>query len=150
MIPGLRLHGGSPGRLYGLTETHIFSPNFVNEIQIGVFAVPNPRMTNDQNIKFIEQFGIQGSRLDGPPYAGVPQTSIHGLCHPGRADKLPAVAARPHLSTGRSLTWVRGRHTFKFGVDFHRFQTNGTVVGNGRGSFTFLALTATTLPADTR
>jgi hypothetical protein len=142
VIPGFDCTVDLLARLYGLTETHIFAPNLVNELKAGVSQFQNPRITNDQNIKFIEQFGIQGTRLDGPPYTGVPQTSVTGYATLGEPTNFPQSRVDRTFQLADSLSWVLGRHSLKFGVDLHRFQANGTVVGNGRGSFTFGAQTS--------
>jgi hypothetical protein len=142
VIPGFDCTVDLLARLYGLTETHIFAPNLVNELKAGVSQFQNPRITDDQNIKFIEQFNIQGTRLDGPPYPGVPQTSVSGYATLGEPTNFPQSRVDRTFQLGDSLSWVLGRHSLKFGVDLHRFQTNGTVVGNGRGSFTFSAQTS--------
>ncbi len=139
VIPGFDCTVDLLSRLYGITETHIFSPNLINEARAGVSQFQNPRMTNDQNIKFIEQFGIQGTRLDGPPYAGVPQTSVQGFASIGEPTNFPQKRVDRTYQFADSLTYIRGKHSLKFGLDLHRFQSNGTVVGNGRGSFTFSA-----------
>jgi hypothetical protein len=141
VIPGFDCTVDLLSRLYGLSETHIFSPSLINELKLGVSQFQNPRITNDQNIKFIEQFGIQGTRLDGPPYAGVPQTSVQGFATIGEPTNFPQRRVDRTYQLADSVTYVRGRHSLKFGIDLHRFQTNGTVVGNGRGSFTFNAQT---------
>ena len=139
VIPGFDCTVDLLSRLYGITETHIFSPNLINEVRAGVSQFQNPRITNDQNIKFIEQFGIQGTRLDGPPYAGVPQTSVQGFAAIGEPTNFPQKRVDRTYQLADSLTFVHGKHSLKFGFDLHRFQSNGTVVGNGRGSFTFSA-----------
>jgi hypothetical protein len=141
VIPGFDCTVDLLARLYGLTETHIFAPNLINEFKAGVSQFQNPRITNDQNIKFIEQFGIQGTRLDGPPYAGVPQTSVQGFATIGEPTNFPQRRVDRTYQLTDGLSWVRGKHALKFGLDLHRFQSNGTVVGNGRGSFTFSAQT---------
>ncbi|HEY2016407.1 MAG TPA: TonB-dependent receptor [Bryobacteraceae bacterium] len=142
VIPGFDCTVDLLSRLYGLTETHLFSPSLVNEFKVGVSQFQNPRLTNDQSIKFIEQFGIQGTRFDGPPYAGVPQTSVQGFATIGEPTNFPQQRVDRTYQLADGLTWVHGRHSLKFGVDLHRFQANGTVVGNGRGSFTFSAQTS--------
>ncbi len=139
VIPGFDCTVDLLSRLYGISETHIFSPNLINEVRAGVSQFQNPRMTNDQNIKFIEQFGIQGTRLDGPPYGGVPQTSVQGFASIGEPTNFPQRRVDRTYQLADSLTFVQGKHSLKFGFDLHRFQSNGTVVGNGRGSFTFSA-----------
>ena len=142
VIPGFDCTVDLLARLYGASETHIFAPNLINEVKIGISQFQNPRITNDQNIKFLEQFGIQGSRLDGPPYPGVPQTSVTGYATIGEPTNFPQRRVDRTYQLTDSISWVRGKHSLKFGLDLHRFQTNGTIVGNGRGSFTFNAQTS--------
>ena len=139
VIPGFDCTVDLLARLYGLSETHIFNPNVINEVKIGVSQFQNPRITNDQNIHFLEQFNIQGSRLDGPPYPGVPQTSVQGFATIGEPTNFPQRRVDRTYQLTDGLTFVHGAHSFKFGIDILRFQTNGTIVGNGRGSFTFNA-----------
>jgi hypothetical protein len=145
VIPGFDCTVDLLARLSGLTETHIFNPNLINEFKIGYSQFSNPRITNDQNVKFIEQFNIPGTRLDGPPYAGVPQASVQGFATIGEPTNFPQKRLDHTYQLADNITFVRGRHSFKFGMDLLRFQVNGTVVGNGRGSYTFNAQTATTL-----
>ncbi len=145
VVPGFDCTVDLLARLAGLTETHIFNPNLVNEFKIGYSQFSNPRVTNDQNIKFLEQFNIQGTRFDGPPYPGVPQTGVQGFATLGEPTNFPQARLDHTYQLTDGVTYVHGRHSFKFGIDLLRFQTNGTVVGNGRGAFTFNAQTATTL-----
>ena len=141
VIPGFDCTVDLLARLSGLSETHIFNPNLINEFKIGYSQFSNPRVTNDQDIHFIQQYNIQGTRLDGPPYSGVPQTSVTGYASIGEPTNFPQQRLDHTYQLTDSLTFVRGKHSFKFGVDLLRFQTNGTVVGNGRGSFSFAAQT---------
>lgn len=139
VIPGFDCTVLLLARLYGLSETHMFSPNVVNEFKAGVSQFMNPRSTNDQNIKFIEQFNIPGTRLDGPAYPGVPSIAVTGFAGIGEPTNFPQQRVDRTYQVADNMTVVHGRHSFKFGFDVMRFQTNGTVVGNGRGSYTFSA-----------
>ena len=137
VIPGFDCTVDLLSRLYGLSETHIFNSNFINEVRIGVSQFANPRITNDQDVKFTEQFKIPGTRFDGPAYAGVPQTSVTGYATIGEPTNFPQKRVDRTYQLADHITLVRGSHTIKTGLDILRFQTNGTVVGNGRGSYTF-------------
>jgi hypothetical protein len=141
VIPGFDCTVGLTSRLMGLTETHIFSPSVINEFRFGYSQFLNPREGNDQTIKFLEQFNIQGTRSDGPPRAGVPQVSVQGFATIGEPTNFPQVRIDHTYQAADSLTMNRGKHSLKFGVDFQKFQSNGTRVGNGRGSFSFAAQT---------
>ena len=144
VVPGFDCTVGLLARLGGLTEVHSFSPGLINEFKLAYSEFQNPRATNDQNLNFLQQFGITGTRSDGPTRTGVPQVSVNGFATLGEPTNFPQVRTDNTYQLADDITWNRGNHSFKFGVDFHRFQSNGTIVGNGRGSFSFNAQTATT------
>ena len=137
VIPGFDCTVDLLSRLYGLSETHIFNPNFINDLRIGVSQFSNPRQTNDQDVNFNEKFKIAGTRFDGPAYAGVPQTLVTGFATIGEPTNFPQRRVDRTYQLADHITLVRSAHTIKTGFDILRFQTNGTVVGNGRGSYTF-------------
>lgn len=141
VVPGFDCTVGLTAKLMGLTETHILSPNAINEFRFGYSQFLNPREGNDQANKFLEQFNIQGTRTDGPPRGGIPQVSVQGFATLGQPTNFPQVRIDHTYQFTDSMTLNRGKHTFKFGGDFQKFQSNGTRVGNGRGSFTFNAQT---------
>jgi hypothetical protein len=130
-------------RLGGLTEVHSFSPSVINEFKLAYSEFQNPRSTNDQDINFLTMFNIEGTRADGPARSGVPSIAVNGFAGLGEPTNFPQVRTDHTYQLADSLSWTIGNHAFKFGGDFRRFQSNGTIVGNGRGSFTFNAQTAT-------
>ncbi|HEX4650688.1 MAG TPA: carboxypeptidase-like regulatory domain-containing protein, partial [Granulicella sp.] len=116
-VPGFGDHRNSHRQVLTINETHVFSPSLVNEGRIGfnrlaiVFA-PN---TLDNPASF----GI-GDGLNGP--FGLPQTTLsdRGLVFggpagfpQGRTDTLGVVSD--------AATWLKGKHTVKFGGEFRRF-----------------------------
>ncbi len=138
-IPGFDCTVGLLARLGGLTETHSFSPGLINEFRGGYSEFQNPRATNDQNILFLQMFGITGTRFDGPTLPGVPSVSVNGFAGFGEPTNFPQQRVDSTYELGDNLSWNTGNHSFKFGGDFQRFQSNGAIVGNGRGSYTFNA-----------
>jgi carboxypeptidase family protein len=144
-IPGFDCTVNLLARLAGASWTHIFNPTLINEFKVGYAQFMNPRVTNDQDIKFLEQFNIQGSRLDGPPFPGVPSVTVQGYAGIGEPTNFPQKRVDRTYQLADSVSFIHGKHSFKFGMDLLRFQTNGHRVSNGRGSFTFNAQTATTL-----
>jgi hypothetical protein len=141
VVPGFDCTVLLLARLGGLTETHSFSPNVINEFKLAYSEFQNPRATNDQSITFLQTFGITGTRADGPPRTGVPSTTVNGFASLGEPTNFPQVRTDHTYQLADNLSWNVGAHFLKFGGDFHRFQSNGTIVGNGRGSFTFNAQT---------
>jgi hypothetical protein len=139
VIPGFDCTVLLQARLGGFTETHIFSPTIINQFRFAYTEFQNPRQTNDQNINFLQMFNINGTRFDGPTRSGVPSVSVTGYAGIGEPTNFPQRRVDNTFQFADDLTFTRGSHAFKFGTDLHRFQSNGTVVGNARGSYTFSA-----------
>jgi hypothetical protein len=139
VVPGFDCTVRLLARLGGLTETHSFNPTLNNEFKIAYSQFENPRSTNDQEINFLEMFNITGTRADGPPRSGIPQVTVNGFATLGEPTNFPQTRTDNTYQLADNLSWNVGKHSLKFGGDFHRFQSNGTIVGNGRGSFTFNA-----------
>jgi hypothetical protein len=139
VIPGFDCTVLLLARLGGFTETHIFSPSLINQVRFAYSEFQNPRATNDQSINFLQMFNITGTRFDGPARSGVPSVSVTGFAGIGEPTNFPQTRTDNTFQLADDLTFSRGSHAFKFGTDLHRFQSNGTIVGNGRGSYTFSA-----------
>ena len=139
VVPGFDCTVLLLARLGGLTETHIFSPSLINQVRFAYSEFQNPRATNDQAINFLQQFNITGTRFDGPSRTGIPSLSVTGFAGLGEPTNFPQVRTDNTFQLADDLTFNRGKHALKFGTDLHRFQSNGTIVGNGRGSYAFSA-----------
>ena len=139
VVPGFDCTVLLLARLGGLSETHIFSPNLINQVRFAYSEFQNPRATNDQALNYLQTFNIAGTRFDGPARSGVPSVSVTGFAGLGEPTNFPQQRTDNTFQLADDITWNHGKHAFKFGTDLHRFQSNGTIVGNGRGSYTFSA-----------
>ncbi len=139
LIPGFDCTVLLLARLGGLTETHTFNPGLINEFKLAYSEFQNPRATNDQNLNYLQLFGIAGTRTDGPSRTGIPSVSVNGFASFGEPTNFPQTRTDHTYQLADTISWNFGKHSLKFGVDFHRFQSNGTIVGNGRGAYTFNA-----------
>src|SRR5215472_16275771 len=54
----------------------------------------------------------------------------------------PRIYTYNNFQAGDDLTYVKGRHAVKIGVDIKRIQDNETTESNGRGNYTFLDMPA--------
>jgi carboxypeptidase family protein/TonB-dependent receptor-like protein len=100
-------------------------------------AVVNPAAAN---LSFIPgrtlgtiSFGTQG--LNGQGGAGP-------LNFLGVDNGAPRIYTYNNFQEGDDLTWIKGRHSIKMGVDVKRIQDNETTESNGRGNYTFLDIPA--------
>ncbi len=113
--------------LLALGYTHIFSPTVTNELRAGLnrvridfnqsytanpsdFGIASPSAVFPQII-------IAGGGANGPEFGG-----ISGFPQ-GRGDTT--------FQYNDTLSWVRGRHSIKFGAEFRRFRNNAFNGGTG-------------------
>ncbi len=116
-IPGFGDHRTARRQVLTLNETHVFSPSLVNEARLGFNRIaitfnPNTLLNpNDYHIGdgITTAFGIPqitvtdlGLTFGGP--SGFPQ---------GRTDTFGVFSD--------TATWLRGKHSIKFGGEFRRF-----------------------------
>ena len=118
-----------------LSETHIISASQVNEFRAGY-----TRNASDVNspapASLYAQFGILGvPQFDG--LTGLPAFLVTGYSTLGDRTFAP----NPKLTQVRQImdnaTWVRGRHTLRFGADARFTQNFAGTSSGARGLFTF-------------
>ncbi len=143
---------------HGLTETHIFTPNVVNEFRMGFTRQTQGNTQGDFNVDFINKYGIQNVFQPGydpecPASAGqhcnggVPSVTVTGYAGLGGGTANPQ---QSHIYTYQevdNLVWIKGGQTMHFGIDVRRGDTNWMQTNQGRGVFTFAAPSnSTTVP----
>jgi hypothetical protein len=104
-----------------LNETHIFSPNVVNEFRSG-YGRSSPMFEFDSNLAPGPRIIFSNNDVDRfGHYEGGPQGRVQNT-----------------YQYGDTLTWTRGAHTLKFGGEFFRYQGNSVFDVYTRGMYTFL------------
>ena len=137
-IPGFGDHRNAHRQVLTFNETHIFTPNFVNEARVGFNRIAiafNPNITTSPaSINIID--GQQAQ-------AGIPQTTFSDIgltiggpsgFPQGRNDTLGVVSD--------TATLLHGKHTIKFGGEGRRF-LDASFAGD-TGTLTFATSTGTT------
>ena len=76
--------------------------------------------------------------IANPVAKGLPQLAVNGYIILGPAYDLPKIWAYNNYQYAGALTWIRGKHNLKFGVDFLRFHYFSRGFGDTRGRLTFL------------
>lgn len=71
-----------------------------------------------------------------------PQVNISGLDSFGESSIIPQGRLQNTFQYGDTLSWVRGKHSFKFGGDIFRYQAYSFFDSNLRGTFNFAGLAA--------
>jgi hypothetical protein len=134
-------------RSFTTSETHIFTPSLVNEVRFGYQHTWLIQQAYDTT-RLFSQYGINGAYND-PTVLGLPTFAVAGFSMLGTTGpgNLPTPATGsgnlPEDKEGRvfvandNLSWVRGRHTFKFGFDFQQVTEYGHVTLSARPYFDF-------------
>jgi outer membrane receptor protein involved in Fe transport len=125
--------------------SHVLRPTLVNSLRVAFNrtyqnfddVISNPAA---KDLFFIPgktfgtiSFGSQG--LNGQAGGGP-------LNFLGIDNGAPRIYTYNNYQGGDDLTYVKGRHSFKMGVDIKRIQDNETTESNGRGNYTFVDMPA--------
>jgi hypothetical protein len=123
--------------VYGLTETHIFSPSLVNEAKYSWSISIQPAISRKSNYNFWGPFGISPvvQSLPSLPDFGFPNTSVTGYSGINASGAFKRTD--PHMQMGDSLSWTHNKHTTKFGVNWSHFTSNNANVGTENGGLSF-------------
>jgi hypothetical protein len=121
--------------LAGLTDTHLFSPTLINEFRLafdrnGGIAYGAPGNATNYNA----QFGIPGLTTN-PLLIGFPEIYPSGYQQLGPGNNYPAESEVDSWPAGDTLTWVKGSHLIKAGMDVVHNQTEKIYANNARGTF---------------
>lgn len=133
-VPGFGDTRQARRQIFTLNETHIFSPNLVNEFRFGfnrihITFVPNTRLNPTA-------LGINnGINTD----FGIPQINITGLVNFGGPNGFPQGRGDTVFVWSDTVSYLHGNHSLKFGTEVRRFQNNNFAETTGALNFTSFA-----------
>lgn len=126
-----------PVYLFVLSETHVFSPTFINEARFGYNHNYQSRTQATNNMMGLpEQYGIQGIPQI-PNNGGLPTFNISGFSAFGSHRFTPTLQTVKAQDYTDNLTKTYGPHNFKFGVQFDPISGDITQPAYSRGNFTW-------------
>ncbi|MGH8246428.1 MAG: TonB-dependent receptor domain-containing protein, partial [Gammaproteobacteria bacterium] len=118
-----------------LSDTHTFTHRLVNEFRIGFVRSQDPVRGPQKGLEVLAYAGIQGIR-DVPDAFGMPVFAIPGFNPLTQSRQAILIDQQGQLTD--ALTWVRGRHSLKVGLDLRRALPYDNAVPIGTyGDFTF-------------
>jgi hypothetical protein len=123
-----------------VSETHLFSPTFVNEIRLGYNRLDTSRdQPNASTSGIPAQFGIQGVP-QGNSNGGLGSLFITGLNTLGSNQYLPSIELSTTTQISDNVTKTMGRQTIKFGFQWERLGFSILQPPSGRGTWSFSGL----------
>jgi outer membrane receptor protein involved in Fe transport len=120
-----------------VSDTHIFSPTVINELRLGYTRFYNANINQGLGTNYTAQAGIGGFELTSLNFPGFPQLSISGFQGIAGNAFQPLINPSNMYEIVNNLSWIKGAHTFKFGVDLRDYRFTSTNSANSRGSFSF-------------
>jgi hypothetical protein len=141
VMPALKLNGTKlDTRVHqvAIGNTWTLSSTLVNEFRFGYnyfFNTFGRELANTRDV--VKELGISGISLNPGEAWGIPSISITGFSGFGDSTEGPYTNRNHAFEFTDSLTWIRGRHSFKAGGSIRYDQYNQ--VGNqfARGNFGF-------------
>ncbi|MFZ0213683.1 MAG: carboxypeptidase regulatory-like domain-containing protein [Candidatus Acidiferrales bacterium] len=138
-VPGFGDTRDGSRQLLTLSESHILSPDLTNQVRLGFNRLYITFLPNDSNLT---PSGLGIGLPAGVPNVGLPSIVIQGLpsgvLEFGNPGGEPQGRGDTTVAFNDTISWLKGRHSFDFGVDVSRFYNNN--IGENVGSFTFSSL----------
>lgn len=138
--------GGNTGRfgrrvrerrsLMGADYTHIFSPAFLLETGAGFSRNANRENCVWAGRDVARELGFVGSTTV-PELLGFPRVTVLDYVELGCASEPPVEYFVTDIQARAKFTWVRSRHTLKWGGDVSRVRFNQPYFNNNRGTYAF-------------
>ncbi len=124
------------------SNTRVLSPNLVNEFRFGYNSFFNSighelAFTRD----VVSELKIPGLQPLPPAAWGIPEIRVAGLGYFGNLAEGPYVNDNRLLQFVNNVSWIRGKHSFRVGVEIRsdRYHQQGNSGVQGRFSFDGLA-----------
>src|SRR5579871_276000 len=117
-LPNFGAQATSTTRTVNIGHTMELTPNLINQFRAGL-GRNNPNFTTNSSFPL------------------GPRINILSLDQFGESPIIPQGRTQNVFQYGDTLSWVKGRHTFKFGGDFFRYQAPSFFDNNTRGSITY-------------
>ena len=120
-LPGFGANFDNRSQQAAIAWNHIFAANKLNTVSIAVSRLSMDRTSQNNNVNdIVGQLGIQGVGFGGPGAWGAPWFAAQGYTGIGDTFAATPMHAWDTMYEIRDMyAWERGRHSIKFGGDFH-------------------------------
>ena len=145
-FPGSLIDGGgffsgvedNSYRSLALSESHLFRTSLVNEFRLGYNRINSHRYQFNYNVDVSGQVGFPGVPFT-PINGGLPQLTFGDGSAPtlGSPTFLPSVEIQNTYVLSDNVTWIKGKHTLKFGTEIRREEFTIFQPASPRGNESF-------------
>ena len=133
-VPGFGAAVSFNQRVLAINDTHVISPTLLNDFRFGWATITT--VSRPQEPFSSTQLGI-ASPLSNL-FLGMPEISVLNFFDLGASPFSDNSAAEPTYTVGDMLSWQKGRHSLKFGVEYKHHDLNESFNLYTRGQIFFL------------
>ncbi|MGH9943545.1 MAG: carboxypeptidase regulatory-like domain-containing protein [Pyrinomonadaceae bacterium] len=144
LVPGFGVFVPRRSQNAMLSETHVFSPAFVNEARFAFNRVASRVIPEGRGQSLNRQVGLP-ELSSNPRDFGLSFITIPGFSPLGDEFNNPQQSVTNTFQFIEAATYSRGAHLFKFGFDFRHVQQNAFRDVQSRGFLTFTGFTGAPL-----
>lgn len=134
-VPGFGLYQEFKSRLYSVAETHIFSPNVVNDFHFGLNRALGH--TGFQNQLQLSSIGM--SRFNSSVFSDIPEIEFSGSAELGYTVSTDQADTENTWQYFDNVSWLKGKHNMTFGTEMRRYQDNYYSNNDQRGTLDFIS-----------
>jgi hypothetical protein len=134
-VPGFGLNQLFKSRLYSIEETHIFSPNVVNDFHFGLNRALGH--TGFQNPIPLASIGM--TRFNSSVFPDIPEIEFSGSAELGYTVSTDQADTENTFQYFDNVNWLKGKHSFTFGTEMRRYQDNYFSNTGERGTLDFIS-----------
>ncbi len=108
-------------RSFATSWTHIFKPELINEFRLGYNRINSQRLQLNANTNVSADASINFPGVPfSPGIGGLPQLFFNDVATLGSPTFLPSKELQNSYTLSENMTWVKNRHTVKFGTEIRR------------------------------
>jgi TonB dependent receptor len=133
-VPGFGAKVGFNQRVLSINDTHVITPNLLNDLRLGYATITTHSAPQEPFTS--AQLGIESPLSNLFP--GMPEISVANFFDLGASPFSDNSAGEPTYTVGDTLSWQKGRHSLKFGVDYKHHELAETFNLYTRGQIFFL------------
>ena len=131
-LPGFGTTQDFKSRIVSLTDTHVFTPQLVNEARMGFSRLLGVVRQETQ----IPLSGIGMKRFNSADFGDIPQITVTGAFSIGYSVNADQGVAQNTFHWVDTLAWTKGKHQLRGGFEARRYQDNYYSNNRMRGSMT--------------
>ena len=124
------------GQQLVLSNVHTFAPNKIYEARFGFSRLHILNQGELLGTNLADKLGIPGINIE-PRFSGLGPIGVGGFIGLGEDSFTPVLKVTNNFEFIQQFSYVRGRHSFKFGYDLGRRQFNQQSPSFPEGTFSF-------------